>query len=105
MSCFLLFGIFPDQGLNLCLLHWQADSYPLDTREVLVCAWHERFVTLGAVWLGEGATCFPQACRRVRKPGRRRRRRGKLLLSSTLLGVGPGRPAALGLEMRGHSSD
>ena len=21
--------IFPDQGLNLCLLHWQADSYPL----------------------------------------------------------------------------
>ena len=22
-------GIFPDQGLNLCLLHWQADSLPL----------------------------------------------------------------------------
>ena len=22
-------GIFPDQGLNLCLLHWQADSSPL----------------------------------------------------------------------------
>ena len=22
-------GIFRDQGLNLCLLHWQADSYPL----------------------------------------------------------------------------
>ena len=21
--------IFPDQGLNLCPLHWQADSYPL----------------------------------------------------------------------------
>ena len=22
-------GILPDQGSNLCLLHWQADSYPL----------------------------------------------------------------------------
>ena len=22
-------GIFPDQGLNLCLLYWQADSLPL----------------------------------------------------------------------------
>ena len=22
-------GIFPDQGLNLCPLHWQVDSYPL----------------------------------------------------------------------------
>ena len=25
---FLLQGIFPTQGLNLCLLHWQADSLP-----------------------------------------------------------------------------
>ena len=25
-----LCGIFPDQGLNPCLLCWQADSYPLD---------------------------------------------------------------------------
>ena len=23
-------GIFPDQGLNPCPLHWQADSLPLD---------------------------------------------------------------------------
>ena len=27
---FLLQGIFPTQGLNLCLLHWQADSLPLN---------------------------------------------------------------------------
>ena len=27
-SCPMAGGIFPDQGLNLCLLHWQADSYP-----------------------------------------------------------------------------
>ena len=26
---FLLQGIFPDQGLNPCLLHWQVDSLPL----------------------------------------------------------------------------
>ena len=26
---FLIQGIFLTQGLNLCLLHWQADSLPL----------------------------------------------------------------------------
>ena len=30
MGChFLLQGIFPDQGSNLCLLHWQVESLPL----------------------------------------------------------------------------
>ena len=28
-SCSAACGIFPDQGSNLCLLHWQADSQPL----------------------------------------------------------------------------
>ena len=28
-SCSTACGIFPDQGLNLCPLHWQADSLPL----------------------------------------------------------------------------
>ena len=28
-SCPTACGIFLDQGLNLCLLHWQADSLPL----------------------------------------------------------------------------
>ena len=27
--CFLLQGILPTQGLNMCVLHWQADSLPL----------------------------------------------------------------------------
>ena len=27
-GCFLLQGIFPTQGLNPCLLHWQADCLP-----------------------------------------------------------------------------
>ena len=29
LSCFLACRIFPDQGLNPCLLHWQVDSLPL----------------------------------------------------------------------------
>ena len=29
LSCFAACGIFPDQGSNPCLLHWQADSLPL----------------------------------------------------------------------------
>ena len=29
LSCSEARGIFPDQGLNLCPLHWQADSQPL----------------------------------------------------------------------------
>ena len=29
-SCLEPCGIFPDQGSNLCPLHWQADSQPLD---------------------------------------------------------------------------
>ena len=36
LSCFMACGIFPDQGLNLCPLQWQVDSYPLTTREVLM---------------------------------------------------------------------
>ena len=28
-NCSASCGIFPDQGLNLCPLHWQADSQPL----------------------------------------------------------------------------
>ena len=29
LSCSTACGIFPDQGLNPCLLHWQTDSLPL----------------------------------------------------------------------------
>ena len=28
LSCYAAYGIFTDQGLNPCLLHWQADSFP-----------------------------------------------------------------------------
>ena len=33
LSCSKACGIFPGQGLNLCPLHWQADSYPLYHQE------------------------------------------------------------------------
>ena len=29
LSCSVACGIFLDQGLNSCPLHWQVDSYPL----------------------------------------------------------------------------
>ena len=29
LSCSVACGIFPEQGLNLCPLHWEADYYPL----------------------------------------------------------------------------
>ena len=32
-SCSVACGIFPDQGLNPCPLHWQADSQPLCHQE------------------------------------------------------------------------
>ena len=35
LSCSVACGIFPDQGLNLCLLHWPADSLPLSHQEAL----------------------------------------------------------------------
>ena len=42
LSCSLASGIFLDQGLNPCPLHWQEDSYPLHHQEgpltvVLIC--------------------------------------------------------------------
>ena len=38
LSCSLACGIFLDQGSNLCLLHWQADSLPLSHHiSVLIC--------------------------------------------------------------------
>ena len=27
LGCSMACGIFPDQGSNLCLLHWQVDSF------------------------------------------------------------------------------
>ena len=33
-SCSMACGIFWDRGVNLCLLHWQLDSYPLRHQEI-----------------------------------------------------------------------
>ena len=33
LRCSVTHGIFPDEGSNLCLLHWQADSSPLSSQE------------------------------------------------------------------------
>ena len=33
-SCTVAYGIFPDVESNLCPMHWQADSIPLDHQEL-----------------------------------------------------------------------
>ena len=39
LGCSGACGIFPNQGLNLCPMHWQADSYPL-CHQGSLCPWH-----------------------------------------------------------------
>ena len=39
LSCLMACGIFPGQGLNLCVLHWQADSYPLRHQGSPICSY------------------------------------------------------------------
>ena len=51
-SCSVACGIFPDQGSNLCPLHWQADSQPLRHQGSPVCLFfdielYELFVYFG----------------------------------------------------------
>ena len=43
LSCSAACGIFLDQGLNLCPLHWQADSQPLRHQGSPCTASYERF--------------------------------------------------------------
>ena len=44
-SCSAACGILPDQGLNLCLLHWQVDSQPLHHQgSPLACKFQNQLV-------------------------------------------------------------
>ena len=43
LSCSTACGIFLDQELNLCLLHWQADSSPLSHQGNLILHIFKRF--------------------------------------------------------------
>ena len=59
LSCSAACGIFPDQGLNPCALHWQADSQPLrhqgSPRMIFICC---LMLLPGArrYWWGSGHT-------------------------------------------------
>ena len=46
-SCSAACGIFPDQGLNPCPLHWQADSIHCATREAPLCILHLKISQFG----------------------------------------------------------
>ena len=59
LSCSAACGIFPDQGSNLCPLHWQADSQPLRHQGspmlcFSVCLLAFLFICLCLVSSGEG---------------------------------------------------
>ena len=43
LSCFMTCGIFPDQGSNLCCLHWHEDSYPLRHQGSPTSFWISKF--------------------------------------------------------------
>ena len=45
LGCSTACGIFPDQGLNPCLLHWQADSLPLSHEGSLLIG-----ILIGVKW-------------------------------------------------------
>ena len=47
LSCSLACGIFLDQGLNSCLLHWRVDSLPLSHQET-----HDKHSRIGEKWSG-----------------------------------------------------
>ena len=51
MSCFTAHGIFPGQGLNLCLLHWQMDSLPLSRQGNPLCPLISLITTLSTYHL------------------------------------------------------
>ena len=44
LSCSMAYGIFLDQGLNSCLLHWQVDLQPLDHQRSLISQFLMRIV-------------------------------------------------------------
>ena len=46
-SCSSACGIFLDQGLNSCLLHWQVDSLPLSHQGS-----HDKHIRIGENWSG-----------------------------------------------------
>ena len=48
-SCSAACGIFPDQGSNLCPLHWQADSQPLRHQGSPICTFFCLFVSASNV--------------------------------------------------------
>ena len=59
--CSAACGIFPDQGLNPCLLHWQAYSLPLNHQRSPVVFFS---CLLGWLWVGKRlviVTCRPSS--------------------------------------------
>ena len=64
-SCSVACGIFPDQGSNLCPLHWQADSQPLRHQGSCVSG----ILITNLVPTSMGSICLGSACSHHPQPG------------------------------------
>ena len=53
-------GIFPDQGSNPCLLHWQADSLPLSHlgSPIFFTTYDKKYICLYIYWIMNVLSCF-----------------------------------------------
>ena len=57
MGChFLLQGIFPTQGENPCLLHWQVDSFTTEPPEISGAEFNVRHAILSE-WFSSATFC------------------------------------------------
>ena len=60
LSCSAARGIFPDQGLNSCFLHWQADSYLLyHQRSLLIALLMSVVFVNGSLFMPRGQISLP----------------------------------------------
>ena len=60
LSCSAARGIFPDQGLNSCFLHWQADSYlPYHQRSLLIALLMSVVFVNGSLFMPRGQISLP----------------------------------------------
>ena len=63
LSCSEAYRIFPGQGLDLCRLHWQAESYPPKVHSASPCKvpmplWTWILLKVHSLWLGCHMLCF-----------------------------------------------
>jgi len=62
LSCSVACRIFLDRGLNLCPLHWQADSFTLYPQGNPHCGFNVHFSDDLQCWASFSSACWPSVC-------------------------------------------